>query len=186
MTKEESIAFAEKLQKDYANLDALKDQVKRNTAEIKSRSEHKVKGHSFFKYYWPWLLVALGLFILIRTIHRLMFSYSVDSVQYALINLRYFAPIIALVVGAVIAGVKKGNNANEVALAEQSVADTINKLEKANADNKSKINRIETELQEYSSMVPIKARSKTAMFKVVSMLKTGKAEDFEDAVSKLQ
>lgn len=186
MTKEESIALAEKLQKDYANLDALKDQVKRNTAEIKSRSEHKVRGHSFFKYYWPWLLVALGLFILIRTVHRLMFSYSADSVQYTLINLRYFVPVIALVIGAVVAGVKKGNNANQVALAEQSFAETIKKLEKANADNESKINRIENELNEYSSMVPVKARSKTAMFKIISMLKTGKAENFEDAVSKLQ
>ena len=50
MTKEESIAFAEKLQKNYANLDAAKEQIAKNESEIKSRSTHKVKGHSYFKY----------------------------------------------------------------------------------------------------------------------------------------
>ena len=59
-------------------------------------------------------------------------------------------------------------------------------MELANKDNQKKIERIEEELAEYKSLVPPKARSKTAMFKIVSMLKTGKAEDFDDAVDKLK
>ena len=34
MTKDESIALAEKLKKSYANMDALKDQIKNNEAQI--------------------------------------------------------------------------------------------------------------------------------------------------------
>lgn len=55
MTKDESIALAEKLKKSYANMDALKDQIKNNEEQINSRSSTSIKGHSYFKFYWPWL-----------------------------------------------------------------------------------------------------------------------------------
>ena len=185
MTKEESIAFAEKLQKNYANLDATKEQIAKNESEIKSRSTHKVQGHSYFRYFWPWLIIAAVLYLFILFIHNFGFRYSSDDVQYTLITMRTLIPFVALVAGAIVAGVKKANDYHQVQLAEQSAYDTIAKLELANKDNEKKIERIEEELAEYKSIVPPKARSKTAMFKVVSMLKTGKAEDFEDAVSKL-
>ncbi len=185
MTKEESIALAEKLQKDYANLDALKDQISRNESQIRSRSTHAVKGHSYFRFFWPWPIVAIVLYYVIGFIHSVGFIYSRDSVQYTLITLRNLIPIIALVAGAIIAGVKKANDSNQVANAQYSAAQEINKLKAANDENKKKIERIEKELEEYSMLVPAKARTRTAMFKVVSMLKTGKAEDFEEAVSKI-
>ena len=53
MTKEESIALAEKLQKDYANLDAMKDQIEKNESQIKSRSSTTVRGRSYFAFFWP-------------------------------------------------------------------------------------------------------------------------------------
>ena len=186
MTKEESIALAEKLQKNYANLDALKDQINRNESEIKSRSLNRITGHSYFKFFWPTLIIVVVLYILIGVIHNLGFRYASDSVQYTLMNLRLLLPFAALVAGAIIAGVKKHNNMSEVEVAERSAQETITKLQKANEDNRNKILRIEEELDDYSSLVPARARSKTAMFKVASMLKTGKAEDFEDAISKIR
>ncbi len=106
MTKEESIALAEKLQKDYANLDALKDQIEKNESQIKSRSSYTVRGHSYFRFFWPWLIVAVALYILIGIIHNVGFRYSADSVQYTLMAARRFTPIIAIIAGAIIAGVK--------------------------------------------------------------------------------
>ena len=185
MTKEESIALAEKLQKDYANLDALKDQIEKNESQIKSRSSYTVRGHSYFRFFWPWLVVAVALYILIGIIHNVGFRYSADSVQYTLMAARRFAPIIAIIAGAIIAGVKKSNDSDQVGQARFSAEQEIAKLRAANDDNKNKIIRIEKELEEYRDLVPAKARTRTAMFKVVSMLKTGKAEDFEDAISKL-
>ena len=185
MTKEESIALAEKLQKDYANLDALKDQIEKNESQIKSRSSYTVRGHSYFRFFWPWLIVAVALYILIGIIHNVGFRYSADSVQYTLMAARRFAPIIAIIAGAIIAGVKKSNDSDQVGQARFSAEQEIAKLRAANDDNKNKIIRIEKELDEYRDIVPAKARTRTAMFKVVSMLKTGKAEDFEDAISKL-
>ncbi len=185
MTKEESIALAEKLQKDYANLDALKDQIEKNESQIKSRSSYTVRGHSYFRFFWPWLIVAVALYILIGIIHNVGFRYSADSVQYTLMAAKRFAPIIAIVAGAIIAGVKKSNDSDQVGQARYSAEQEIAKLRAANDDNKNKIIRIENELEEYKNLVPAKARTRTAMFKVVSMLKTGKAEDFEDAISKL-
>ena len=185
MTKEESIALAEKLQKDYANLDALNDQIEKNESQIKSRSSYTVRGHSYFRFFWPWLIVAVALYILIGIIHNVGFRYSADSVQYTLMAARRFAPIIAIIAGAIIAGVKKSNDSDQVGQARYSAEQEIAKLRAANDDNKNKIIRIEKELDEYRDLVPAKARTRTAMFKVVSMLKTGKAEDFEDAISKL-
>ena len=161
MTKEESIALAEKLQKNYSNLDALKDQIERNESQMKSRSSTTVRGSSYFRFFWPWLIVAAVLYFLIGFIHNVGFRYSADSVQYSLMTVRVLAPIAALILG-------------EVA-----------KLKLANDDNRTKIARIEKELEEYRDLVPANARTRTAMFKVVSMLKTGKAEDFNDAISKL-
>ena len=185
MTKEESIALAEKLQKDYANLDALKDQIEKNESQIKSRSSTTVRGRSYFTFFWPWLIVAAGLYILIGFFHNVGFRYSADSVQYTLMTVRLLAPIAALILGAILAGVKKSNDSDQVGQARFSAEQEIAKLRAANDDNKNKIIRIEKELEEYKNLVPANARTRTAMFKVVSMLKTGKAEDFEDAISKL-
>ena len=175
MTKEESIALAEKLQKNYSNLDALKDQIEKNESQMKSRSSTTVRGSSYFRFFWPWLIVAAGLYILIGIIHSVGFRYSSNGVQYTLMTLRLLAPIAALILGAILAGVK----------AQYSAAQEVAKLKLANDDNRTKIARIEKELEEYKDLVPANARTRTAMFKVVSMLKTGKAEDFEDAISKL-
>ena len=100
-------------------------------------------------------------------------------------TLRLLAPIAALILGAILAGVKKSNDSDQVGQARFSAEQEISKLRAANDDNKNKIIRIENELEEYKNLVPANARTRTAMFKVVSMLKTGKAEDFEDAISKL-
>ena len=99
--------------------------------------------------------------------------------------LKYIIPIVALIAGAFVAGVKKENDSNQVLAAERSAEETVEKLRTANEDNRKQIERIRRELQEYNTLVPSKARTKTAMSKVASMLKTGKAEDFEDAISKL-
>ena len=100
-------------------------------------------------------------------------------------TVRVLAPIAALILGAILAGVKKSNDSNQVAQAQYSAAQEVAKLKLANDDNRTKIARIEKELEEYRDLVPANARTRTAMFKVVSMLKTGKAEDFNDAISKL-
>ena len=147
MTKEESIALAEKLQKDYANLDALKDQISRNESQIRSRSTHAVKGHSYFRFFWPWPIVAIVLYYLIGFIHSVGFIYSRDSVQYTLITLRNLIPIIALVAGAIIAGVKKANDSNQVANAQYSAAQEITKLKAANEENKKKIAKRRVNMQ---------------------------------------
>ena len=185
MTREESIALAEKLQKCYANLDGLKEQIDRNEKQMKSRSSTTIRGRSYFSFFWPCLIVAVVLYFLIGFIHNTAFRYSVNSVQYTFMALRYIIPLIVIIVGAIIAGFKKETDSRQVAVAELSAAETVAKLKLANEENSKKIERIEKELEEYRSLIPAKARSKTAMFKVVSMLKTGKAEDFADAISKL-
>lgn len=185
MTKDESIALAEKLKKSYANMDALKDQIKNNEAQINSRSSTSIRGHSYFKFYWPWLVIAAVLFILIGFIHKSFFRYSANDVQYTFMALKYIIPIVALISGAFVAGVKKENDSNQVLAAERSAEEAVEKLRTANEDNRKQIERIRRELEEYNTLVPSKARTKTAMSKVASMLKTGKAEDFEDAISKL-
>lgn len=185
MTKDESIALAEKLKKSYANLDALKDQIKNNEAQINSRSSTSIRGHSYFKFYWPWLVIAAVLFILIGFIHKSFFRYSANDVQYTFMALKYIIPIVALIAGAFVAGVKKENDSNQVLAAERSAEEAVEKLRTANEDNRKQIERIRRELEEYNTLVPSKARTKTTMSKVASMLKTGKAEDFEDAISKL-
>ena len=185
MTKEESIALAEKLQKNYSNLDALKDQIEKNESQMKSRSSTTVRGSSYFRFFWPWLIVAAVLYFLIGFFHNVGFRYSADSVQYSLMTVRVLAPIAALILGAILAGVKKSNDSNQVAQAQYSAAQEVAKLKLANDDNRTKIARIEKELEEYRDLVPANARTRTDMFKVVSMLKTGKAEDFNDAISKL-
>ena len=185
MTKDESIALAEKLKKGYANMDALKDQIESNEAQIRSRTSTSIRGHSYFKFFWPWLVIAAVLFILIGFIHKSFFRYSANDVQYTFMTLKYIIPIVALVAGAFVAGAKKQNDSNQVLEAERSAEEAVEKLRTANEDNRKNIERIRRELEEYNTLIPPKARTKTAMSRVVSLLKTDKAEDFEDAISKL-
>ena len=58
MTLEESIALAEKFQKDLAQVESYDRQIKDNIAESKKPITINVRRRSMFRYFWPWILFS--------------------------------------------------------------------------------------------------------------------------------
>ena len=61
--------------------------------------------------------------------------------------LKYIIPIVALIAGAFVAGVKKENDSNQVLAAERSAEEAVEKLRTANEDNRKQIERIRRNLK---------------------------------------
>ena len=67
MSKEESIAFAEMLSKEYGELEKMSTEINENKTVI-SQPIPSVKHHAAFKFVWPYLVaavVALNVFYII-------------------------------------------------------------------------------------------------------------------------
>ena len=58
MTKEESIALAEKLSKDYKTLERLNKDISDNETILSRPADYQFRPHSAFKFFWPYLIYA--------------------------------------------------------------------------------------------------------------------------------
>ena len=58
MTKEESLAFADKLIAEYRKLEKLDAEIEENNRQIARPIEAYPKQHAAFKYFWPFLIYA--------------------------------------------------------------------------------------------------------------------------------
>ena len=58
MSLEESIALVEKFQKDLAQLESDKRQMKDNDEERRKPIQVNVRRRSMFRYFWPWIIFA--------------------------------------------------------------------------------------------------------------------------------
>ena len=183
MTKEESIAFAEKLGDMYKSYERLKKEVDDNKAQLARPQPGEVKMHAAFKFFWPFLIyavVALNVFYLIA---RLLGRDLVAALFFLVLAIA--SPIALLIIGGV-SSVRKRNALNQFAIeAAQSRRKHLDELKKETAVLDTKKAKKAAELKEYASMIPAAHRNSASMSKVVILLKSGKAENFSQAIELL-
>ena len=68
MTLEESIALADKFQKDLAQLESCERQIKDNNEAMSKPAKITVRRRSMFRYFWPWIIFAATVCCMILTL----------------------------------------------------------------------------------------------------------------------
>ena len=183
MTKEESLAFADKLIAEYRKLEKLDAEIEENNRQIARPIEAYPKQHAAFKYFWPFLIYAAvsctvfyflaGLFGRSLGLAAILYLLSLASIPFFLI----------------FGGVRAVRIRNELNAAEVSFLnnkkDHLIELKKENSILQTKRGKVVHELKEYENMLPPSLRSSAQISKAKIFIQSGKAEDFADAVEKM-
>jgi len=182
MTKEESIELAEKLRKKYKEYESLRKEIDENKHELSRPVNLEHRPHAAFKFFWPFLIVAAG---------SVMFFYFLALIAGVLPLMILFVilEIVSPVVILIIAGKRARRLRDELNSREINQIRTrkkrIKDLTDRNGELEPKCAEIKKELDEYKELIPIPSRTSAKMEKVLTLLKTGKAEDFSSALEML-
>ena len=182
MTKEESIALAEKLSRKYKEYEDLRKEIDDNKHELARPVNLEHKPHAAFKFFWPFLVAAAG---------SMMFFYFLMMIAGAVALMGLFAlltlisPIVLLLVGSTRARRLRDelNSAeiNEIREKKKRIKDLTDR----NNELEPKCAEIKKELDEYKELIPMDSRSSAKMDKALKLLQTGKAENFSEALGML-
>ena len=181
MTKEESIALAENLCRKYKEYEETCRQIEDNKAELKRPSNLEYKPHAAFKYFWPFLIAAAASMTTLYCFA--LISGRVLQLIFALLTL--IVPVALLIGGGSHARRLRDElntkELNAVRTRKKRIKDLTDLNEELIASSKE----IKTELDVYKDTVPMECRTSAKMERVITLLKSGRAEDFSDALSKL-
>lgn len=186
MTLEESIALAEKFQKDLAQVESYDRQIKDNIAESKKPITINVRRRSMFRYFWPWILFSGTLLCLAQFLALIIMTKKPELLTLVTI-LAWAIPIGLLILGIVISKkkAKEDNGAYEIAK-EMAEEKRVNLLEQSK-ELVSKKSQLEFQLAANPNfvLIPEDKRKSSSMARAKLFLQSGKATDFEDAMKKV-
>lgn len=185
MTKEESIELAEKLKKEYNNLEKIQKEIDENQ-EIISKPVTPAKRHSAFKYFWPYLVSSVivgnagwitGLFVVAATRSGELYStFAVGGVVLA---------IVLIIIGAVTSKSRRNELNANAQRAERDRHRRQQVLTEKNKELRTRYTSTKKRLEQYNGIVPREYRDARHMDRVRILLQTGKAENFAEAIKNL-
>lgn len=185
MTKEESIAFAEKLSNEYKSYERLKKEIEDNKAQLsKNKDTGMTKTYSAFRFFWPYLIYAVVSLNVCYLIASLL-SNSTGLAIFFLLG-AIGLPIVFLVVGGTRARRLRDESNRSAIEAAQNRRKHIDDLKSETAALDRKLAKKSAELKEYQSIIPLAYRDSGSMSKVVLLLRANKAENFTEAVEMLR
>ena len=184
MTKEESLAFADKLISEYKKLEKISQEIEDNEHQMNRPIESYPKQHAAFKYFWPFLIYAAvsftGFYILAGLFGRSSAGLTMVLLLLALASIPFF-----LIYG----GIRARRIRDELNAAEMSFLnnkkDHLEDLRKENSILKTKQRTILKDIKEHEAMLPPSLRSSKEISRAKILIQSGKAEDFADAVEKM-
>ena len=186
MTLEESIALAEKLQKDFAQLESCKREIRNNEAEIRKPVVINVRRRSMFRYFWPWPLFAATIFCASMFI-TLILLFENAVLAYILGIAAFVTAIAIIIIGIKVSKNKAKEDNDSYEIAKDSAEKRRSDLVEKKRELDSTINSIKIQLggNPVYEKIPLDKRKSSAMARAKLLLQSGKATDFEDALDKI-
>ena len=182
MTKEESIALAEKLSKDYKALERLNRDISDNETILSRPADYQFRPHSAFKFFWPYLIYAAVAFWVLYFLFVFIASGTSSAGVLIVGMLCLCSPVVLLIIGGVRAfRLREEANAAESEAIRRRKVDQED-MKKRTDELRLKRTVITKRLSEYNQIVPPNLRTSTRMEKSKVLIQTGKAEDFYDAI----
>ena len=186
ITKEESIALAERLKSEYASVEKLQKEISENETILKRPVVTSGNRHSVFRFFWPFLIYAYLVLVTAVIIGAILVNkYNTGRSFEIAFFIGLAASVALLVIGRVLAG-KKRNRINEALAKEEAQHhERQNDIAERTNELRIKLKNKRSEISEYQNIVPMKYRTKQHMDRVLKLLQTGKAESFADAIDLL-
>ncbi len=182
MTKDESIALAEKLSRKYKEYEDIRQEIDDNKHELSRPVNLEHKPHAAFKFFWPFLIASAAsilffyFLVLIAGSVPLMIIFSI---------LELVSPVVLLIVGGTRARRLRdelnSREINQIRTRKKRIKDLTDR----NIELEPKCAEIKKELDEYKELIPIASRSSARMEKVLKLLQTDKAGNFNEALEML-
>ncbi len=187
MSLEESRKLAEDLKEKFAEYESAEHDISEAETRIKELGQSKGGHVSWFRHFWPTLLVAPALLFVSRWLVRWLFDLEIIS-EYGLeiwAWIPYILSLAAIILGIVFA-CRNTKKANANIEAERLSFESRRKKLCEELENMTgKKESLGKELAGYNNIIPEKYRNSASMNKVIYLLDSGKAGDFAEAVRKL-
>ena len=187
LSKEESIALAEKLRDEYSAIERLQRELGDNQAALQRPVILSGRRYSAFRFFWPFLIYA---YIALNAIYLIGMIISAGSNDETGIAFGFIIGLCAavglLIFGGIRAGRKRDIRNEEIAEEEDMIRRRHKDLETRTSEIITKLNNRKRGVSEYQNLVPIKYRTKHYMDRVLILIQTDRAAGFYEALEMLE
>ena len=187
MTKEESIALAEKLRDEYSSIERLQREIDDNQTALKKPVVLSGKRYSMFRFFWPFFIYAYIALNAVYLIGAIISAANDDSEGIiGALFLGIAAAVGLLIFGGIHASRKRDRLNEQLGEEEYMIRKRQRDLETRTAEVMKKLSSKKKAVSEYQNLVPIRFRSKHYMDRVLVLIQTDRAAGFYEAIDMLE
>ena len=179
MSLEESITYVEKLKTKYSKIEKLGREIADNESVIARPVRQNSGQYSFFRFFWKYLIWAVVAFY--ATLLLVLFAGNNSTAIDIILALVFIAPIVVLIVGAVLAAKRRNEENEAIYQGNERALEQREELKRKTESLKKDFNALEREIEKYEYAVPRSLRKSSSMNQILTLLKSGKASDLNDA-----
>ena len=179
MSLEESITYVENLKTKYSKIEKLGREIADNESVIARPVRQNSGQYSFFRFFWKYLIWAIVAFY--ATLLLVLFAGNNSTAIDIILALVFIAPIVVLVVGAVLAAKRRNEENEAIYRGNERALEQREELKRKTESLKKDFNALEREIEKYEYAVPRSLRKSSSMNQILTLLKSGKASDLNDA-----
>ena len=179
MSLEESITYVEKLKTKYSKIEKLGREIADNESVIARPVRQNSGQYSFFRFFWKYLIWAVVAFY--ATLLLVLFAGNNSTAIDIILALVFIAPIVVLIVGAVLAAKRRNEENEAIYRGNERALEQREELKRKTESLKKDFNALEREIEKYEYAVPRSLRKSSSMNQILTLLKSGKASDLNDA-----
>jgi len=179
MTVEESIVFIEKLKHKYQEIEKLQREISDKESAIARPVYQELRRYSFFRFFWKYIIFAIIAFYGILILSSV--AAGNDGAFTVMIILTFLVPIGLLIFGGINAA-KRRNEENEAIINGNERAVLQRKeLEEKTASLKRDLATRKKRLEADEYMIPTGLRKSSSLAQIITLLKSGKASNLNEA-----
>ncbi len=186
MSKEESIALAEKLRDEYSAIERLQREINDNQTALKKTVVLSGKRYSMFRFFWPFFIYAyIALYVIYLV--GIFISAGINEVDGIIASLfiSIAAAVGLLIFGGIYASRKRDRLNEQLGEEEYMIRKRQRDLETHTAEIMNKLSIKKKGVSEYQNLVPIRFRKKHYMERVLILIQTDRAAGFYEAIDML-
>ena len=181
MSLEESIAFAEKLKTQYTGIERLTREISENESIISKPFRENTARYSFFRFFWKYLVIAGIAFVVLYFIMLILFATDAGAVAVFFALAMLITPIIILIVGGVKATNIRDEENMSIVNGNQRALEHRKELETRTASLKRDLATRKSQIVVDECSVPTSLRKASSMSQILTLLKSGKASNLNEA-----
>ena len=187
MSKEESIALAEKLRDEYSAIERLQREINDNQTALKKPVVLSGRRYSMFRFFWPFFIFAYLALNVIYIVGIIISAGNDNSDGFlASFFIAMAAAVGILIFGGIHASRKRDRLNEQLGEEEYMIRKRQRDLETHTAESMKKLTIKKKGVSEYQNLVPSRFRAKHYMERVLILIRTDRAADFYEAIGMLE